>query len=84
MGVLSLTERGMIVSALATSAQSEQPEPMLGFIGSGSLLTPLEIVSAVERETEDGKAILEILEHGVRREGIDTVVSRLSKILETA
>jgi hypothetical protein len=32
--------------------------------------------------TEDGKAVLEMLEHGVRREGLSRVVARLNRTLE--
>lgn len=35
-----------------------------------SLLTPNGMVAAVEEDTSDGQAILEILEHDVRREGL--------------
>jgi AcrR family transcriptional regulator len=38
---------------------------------------PYELVHAVESETEDGKAFLEILEHSVRREGLERVTARL-------
>jgi CheY-like chemotaxis protein len=48
----------------------------IGFLGDGDLLRPSEIVTAFESGTGDGESILEILEHGVRREGIEKVVSR--------
>jgi len=78
--VLSATEREIILAALVTWAKDAPAEPVLGFLGSGEPLTPREIVSAVRRETDDGRAILEILEHGVRREGIAKVVERLTKL----
>jgi hypothetical protein len=81
--VLSPDETVELITALSIWAKTEPDEPLLGFIGGGKLLTPLEIVSAIQTETDDGKAILEILEHGVRREGISRVVGRLAE-LQTA
>jgi hypothetical protein len=74
----------MIVNALQTWAKSAPNESIMGFIGTGQLLTPTEIVSAVKQETSDGKAILEILEHGLRREGMSKVLARLTRSLEIA
>lgn len=82
--MLSTVERTNIVNALRAWAQSAENQPMLGFIGSGQPLTPRQIVSAIQNETDDGKAILEILEHGVRREGMSRVVDRLTRSLKTA
>lgn len=54
---------------------------MIGFLGGKDLLTPSQLVTAVQSETEDGKAMLEILEHGMRREpdGIQAVLARLGR-----
>jgi CheY-like chemotaxis protein len=75
--VLTATEKRQIVAALKAWAKTAPDEPTIGFLGNGDLLRPSEIVTAVESGTDDGESILEILEHGVRREGIEKVVSRL-------
>ena len=74
--MLTATENQQIVAALKAWAETAPDEPTIGFLGDGELLRPSEIVSAVESGTDDGKSILEILEHGLRREGIEKVVSR--------
>ncbi|WP_031495313.1 hypothetical protein [Bryobacter aggregatus] len=73
---MSQAERAKVIEALIIWAKSAPEEPVIGFIGGGAILTPREIVRAVQQETEDGQAILEILEHGIRREGIDMVLNR--------
>jgi len=40
-------------------------------------MTPPEIANHVAEGTEQGEAILEILEHSVRRDGLQSVVGRL-------
>ncbi|WP_180542256.1 hypothetical protein [Nevskia soli] len=79
--MLSPDEKSQLIAALRIWAKTERNQPVLGFIGGGKILTPWEIVSAVERESEDGEAVLEVLEHGVRREGISRVVGRLTELL---
>jgi hypothetical protein len=71
-------EKQQIIGALKQWASSVPNKRMLGFAGS-NFLTPKEIVQAALEETEDGLAILEILEHGVRREGIESVTKRLTR-----
>jgi hypothetical protein len=75
--MLDQNERQRIVDALALWARSAPDEPVFGLFGDGELMRPEEVLNAVESETAAGKAILEILEHGVRREGLDKAVSRL-------
>ncbi len=53
-------------------------EPAIGFLG-GKFLSAREAADAVDNQTEDGAAILEILEHGVAREGLDAVIERLTR-----
>jgi CheY-like chemotaxis protein len=74
--VLTATEKQQIVAALKAWAETAPDEPTIGILGDGDLLRPSEIVTAVESGADDGESILEILEHGVRREGIEKVVSR--------
>jgi hypothetical protein len=76
--MLSPEERRQITDALTTWAKGAPVEPMIGLLGEGRFLTPWELVRHVTDETSEGQAVLEIIEHGVRREGIDSVVRRLS------
>jgi nucleoid-associated protein YgaU len=75
--VLTASENEQIIAALAQWAATAPNEPVIGILGGGEMLRPWEIVAAVQQRTEAGEAILEILEHGLRREGVDKVVSRL-------
>jgi hypothetical protein len=77
--MLSSDERLQITKALSQWAEWAPDEPMVGFLGRSRLLSPRELVEQVFENTPDGKALLEILEHGVRREGINQVVARLSR-----
>jgi hypothetical protein len=77
--MLTGEERSEIARALSQWAESLPDAPLFGFLGSERLLTPREILKEVETNTPDGEAVLEILEHGVRREGIEAVVSRLMR-----
>ncbi|MBV9771533.1 MAG: hypothetical protein JOZ32_18325 [Bryobacterales bacterium] len=77
--MLTEAERSEITAALAKWSESVPDKPLLGFLGSERFLTPREIVAEVERNTPDGQAVLEMLEHGLRREGMEAVVSRLGR-----
>ena len=77
--VLTESERQSIQTALAIWAQSAPDEPLVGFVSQDGRWTPKELVDQVRRQTPDGKALLELLEHGVRREGIAKVISRLRR-----
>ena len=74
--MLTQIERLQIVDALHTWAKSVPNEPVVGFAGKDGFLTPYEIVEQVEIDSQLGQAVLSILEHGMRREGIEAVVSR--------
>lgn len=74
-----MPERDQIIGALKCWAQSAPDEPMVGLLGHDRLMTPQELVEQVQQETPDGRAVLEMLEHGVRREGLTSVVARLSR-----
>jgi hypothetical protein len=52
--------------------------PAIGFVGE-KMMSAREAAHALETETEAGKGLLEILEHGVNVEGIDKVVARLTR-----
>lgn len=75
--MLSADEVRRLVEALTLWAKQTPDIPVLGFLQQEELMTPSEIVQAVSKQTEDGRAILGILEHGVRREGLDAVTERL-------
>lgn len=79
--MLTESERISIQSALAAWAQTAPDEPLVGFLGGGDRWTPKQLVDQVQRQTPDGKAVLELLEHGVRREGLTNVVNRLRRQL---
>jgi hypothetical protein len=78
MIMLTPQERQNIIVALEAWAQSVPDTPLIGFLDSKHLLTPKELVREVKDEkSRDGQAVLEILEHGVQREGIERVIARL-------
>lgn len=79
--MLTAEERQQITRALEEWAAVAPNEPMVGFLGRKTLLTPQEIVQHVQKSTSDGEALLEVLEHGVRREGIKAAVARLRRPL---
>ena len=76
--MLSENEKTDLINALRRWAATVPDRPTLGFLGS-DFLTPKQIVDAAIREDDNGKTILEILEHGVRREGLEAVTERLSR-----
>jgi hypothetical protein len=73
-------ERSMIIQALEVWANSVPDEPLIGFVDGSSLMTPSQLVREVRENTDQGAAVLEILEHGMRREGIEAVIRRLSAV----
>lgn len=77
--MLQRAEIEELISALQVWANGATAEKVqVGFVGpKGGPYDPYELVHAVESETEDGKAFLEILEHSVRREGLERVTARL-------
>jgi hypothetical protein len=46
-------------------------------VGGAAALTPLQLAEAAESGGPEGQALMELLEHGLRREGIDAVIRRL-------
>ncbi|MBU6475555.1 MAG: hypothetical protein KGL10_06245 [Alphaproteobacteria bacterium] len=54
-------------------------QPIIGFGPGNAMLSAKELNEAVQKETADGKSMLEALEYGVQREGIDKVVERLTR-----
>jgi hypothetical protein len=75
--MLNPQERSQLIVALEAWAKSVPDQPLVGFLDGEKLFTPTELVQEVREETPDGQAVLEILEHGVRREGVNGVVARL-------
>ncbi len=76
--MLDAKERAEIIGALSQWASNAPDEPIIGFMYSPRLLTPHEIVAEVRKNTPDGQAVLELLEHGINREGIQKVLRRLT------
>jgi hypothetical protein len=77
--MLSLQERAKITEALELWAKYAPDKPMLGFVDEHELLRPREILEHVAKNTSAGESILQFLEHGVRRKGIEAVLARLSQ-----
>jgi hypothetical protein len=75
--MMSSDEREAVLAALEVWAKQSPNEPVAGFLQSERLKTPNELVEAVRRESSDGQAVLQILEHGIRRFGLKLVVTRL-------
>lgn len=73
-------EKQRLKEAFNTWAQNvpDPDAPAMGFIGQ-KLLSAREAAAAVQAETPTGRDILSILEHGVKVEGIDKVVARLTR-----
>jgi hypothetical protein len=80
--VLTEDERAKLLDAFVSWAGSAPQEPFLGFVGDDGHYSPLELVAEIEQRTETGEAFLEILEHGVRREGLEQVVRRFYESAE--
>lgn len=74
--MLSAEERSEVVAALTYWANAVPDQPVIGFLDGHEFLTPTEVVAAIRDTTSDGEAILEMLEFGVRREGLKCVVGR--------
>jgi hypothetical protein len=79
ISMLTEEERIQITKALRQWAnQAPEDELVIEFVGGDRCLTPLQVYIEVERNTRDGQAVLKILEHGVRQEGIQQVISLLT------
>ena len=76
---LTNQERIQITKALQHWAkQAPNDELAIEFVGRDRILTRFQVYIEVERNTDDGQAILRILEHGVREEGLEQIISRLT------
>jgi hypothetical protein len=77
--MLTHEERIQITKALQQWAnQAPKEELVIESVGGDRFLTPLQVCIEVEGNTPDGQAVLRILEHGVRQEGLQEVVNRLT------
>jgi hypothetical protein len=75
---LSTGEFIELMRALTAWAEVAPDEPVLGFLQGGDILTPRQLLDAVDDpQNSDGAAFLEMLEHAVRRDGIESVTNRL-------
>ena len=70
-------ERDRILQALNRWVELTPQNAMFGFIGSGDFMTPREVLEAVLRQSSDGEAIMEMIEHVIRRTSLDNVIQRL-------
>lgn len=80
--MLSATEHRAVVRALRAWAQSAPDEPALGFVASKSTMTAGELLEEVLDRTADGQAFLELIEHGLRVDGMESVLGRFTKAVE--
>jgi len=79
ISILRDAERIQITKALQRWAdRAPKDELVIEFAGGDRFLTPLQVYLEVERNTPDGQAILRILGQGVRQEGLQQIVSRLT------
>jgi hypothetical protein len=79
ISLLTDEERIQITKALQQWAkQAPNDELTIEFVGRDRCLTRFEVYIEVERDTADGQSILRILEHGVREEGLEQIISRLT------
>jgi hypothetical protein len=79
ISMLTDEERIRITEALQQWAeQAPSDELVIEFGGGDRFLTPFQVSIEVERNTPDGQAILRILEDGVREEGLQQIVNRLT------
>lgn len=74
--MLSPGERKEVLDALRVWANETSGAPVWGYIGGKELLSARELVNAVEDQTEEGEAFLEVIEHGIQREGMSSVLER--------
>lgn len=74
--MLSPSEREAVLSAVQKWAAAAPDEPVMGFLDREGVLTARDLVSAIHERTEDGDAFLEMIEHAVRRDGLDSVITR--------
>lgn len=79
ISLLTDKERIQITKALQQWAkQAPNDELAIESVGRDRFLTRFQVYIEVERNTADGQAILTILEHGVRQDGLQQIVSRLT------
>jgi hypothetical protein len=79
ISLLTNEERIQITKAVQQWAkQAPNDELAIEFVGRDRLLTRFQVYIEVERNTADGQAILRILEHGVREDGLEQIISRLT------
>lgn len=74
--MLSSAERDAVLTAVQRWAEAAPNELVMGFLDGDGLLTADELATAVRDRTEDGESFLEMIEHAVRRDGLDSVVTR--------
>jgi hypothetical protein len=83
--MLSSDEREQIVAILQEWTERVPDVPVAGFLETPRgrprrLLTPTELATAAAEGTPDGEALLQILEHGLRLEGMETLRRRFTSV----
>jgi hypothetical protein len=75
---LNRNEYIALAEALTNWANAAPDEPALGFLQTGEMLTRSQLLDTFDDpENADGAALLEMLEHAVRREGVNSVTNRI-------
>lgn len=77
--MLDENEFSAVRVALGRWAEAAPNEPVLGFIEGSEFMTPSQLLNAVAAGDEDGQAFLEMIEHAVRRDGVESVVARFER-----
>jgi len=83
--MLTEAEHQEIVSILRDWAELVPDVPLVSFLRYATEespigLTPRQLAAAAAERTPDGQALLEILEHGLRREGMETMRRRFTEM----
>ena len=75
---LTNDEWNVLHDALKYWASQMPDEPVLGFLEGESLLTPHQLLWAIENadKDDDGAAFMEMLEHAIRRTNVAKVARR--------
>jgi hypothetical protein len=75
---LTTDEYVALARALYVWADAAPDQPALGFLQTGEMLSRQQLFEAFDDQNNpDGAAFLEMLEHAVRREGVERVTGRL-------
>jgi hypothetical protein len=75
--MLNDDERSQIIAAIRYWSLRAPAVPVFAFLENGDLLTPAEVANDVQNDSTNGKGILEIIEHNLRRSSLAAIVARI-------